>query len=595
MKTKNIAVVFVALIIMLVSCSKEFLDRPPQSQVVGTNFYQNDAEMLAGAAPLYSMVWKDFCDQANWHIGDAHAGVLMYPWGGNASQFSNFTANGLTGTNVSAYKAFYEVIVQANTIMYNIEHYATSAVTPAIKQHTLGECRYMRALALSYLVMNYGPVAIADENYVKTLIESGGTGLPQLRRNTVPSVWKFIVKDFRYAVLNLEQTAPLPGRITSWSAEGMLARTYLNIAGVNPSAVDGLKGTLNSNYLDSAKYYADRVIKLSGKTLLPNYADLFSWTPSPYDNNNESLFELQWVFTTSSNLSYQYANTMISQITPASSISGSGNDGWGGNYTATKWMISLYDGMYNSNGNPGSTVDKRLKPTFMMPGATYPELIEKGTEANPVQYYAPITAVGNPSFATIKKYVIGYQKGQTGQQDNPNDTYMMRLAEMYLTYTEAAVLQGNVDALAVQYFNAVHSRAGLDVTHTTDSLSQGYPKAWDYVFKERAKEFAMEGLAWYDLVRIHYSDAQHAYNIIGSQDRGLWNYQPYPNPWSVANNTNPQGWTFSKITWFTNAGGNFDFITVNDGNFMLPIPTIELSQAPSLNQDPVAYDFANYK
>ncbi|MGC4022595.1 MAG: hypothetical protein QM734_11930 [Cyclobacteriaceae bacterium] len=119
------------------------------------------------------------------------------------------------------------------------------------------------------------------------------------------------------------------------------------------------------------------MIRLSGKTLLPDYATLFLF---PYDNNNESLFELQWVYTTNSSLSYQYANTMISQITPASSISGSGGDGWGGNYTATQWMLSLYDGMYNSNGNPGAPVDKRLKPTFMMPGATYPELIEIGTK-----------------------------------------------------------------------------------------------------------------------------------------------------------------------------------------------------------------------
>ncbi|MGC4022596.1 MAG: RagB/SusD family nutrient uptake outer membrane protein [Cyclobacteriaceae bacterium] len=138
------------------------------------------------------------------------------------------------------------MIVQANTIMYNINHYATSAVTPATKQHALAECRYMRALALSYLVMNYGPIPIVDENYVTTLIESGGTGLPQLKRNTVPSVWKFIVKDFRYAAQNLEKTAPQTGRLTSWSAEGMLARTYLNIAGVNQNGADGLNGTLNS-------------------------------------------------------------------------------------------------------------------------------------------------------------------------------------------------------------------------------------------------------------------------------------------------------------------------------------------------------------
>ena len=30
-------------------------------------------------------------------------------------------------------------------------------------------------------------------------------------------------------------------------------------------------------------------------------------------------------------------------------------------------------------------------------------------------------------------------------------------------------------------------------------------------------------------------------------------------------------------------------ITANDGNFLLPIPNVELSQAPNLQKDPVEY------
>jgi len=317
----------------------------------------------------------------------------------------------------------------------------------------------------------------------------------------------------------------------------------------------------------------------------------------PYDNNKESLFELQWVYTANKALQYQYANSMIAQITPSNSISGNGSDGWGGNYTATKWMLSLYDGLYKANGTAGFTNDKRQKATFMLPGATYPELIERETTT---QYFSPVTAPGNASFATIKKYVIGYQKGQTGggfNQDDPNNTYMMRLAEMYLTYVEAAVLSGNVDTKAVGYFNDIRGRAGLtDFSHTTDSLNLGLPGAWDYVFHERVKEFAMEGLAWYDLVRLHYYNPAHAFDIIKSQDRGLWNFQPTPSPYVPVNDQDPQGWVFSKITWFTTEGGNFDFLkNVDDHNFMLPIPLVEYTQAPTLNDDPVEYDFSKYK
>ena len=53
--------------------------------------------------------------------------------------------------------------------------------------------------------------------------------------------------------------------------------------------------------------------------------------------------------------------------------------------------------------------------------------------------------------------------GQAAQQNYPNDTYMQRLAEMYLIYAEA-VLGNNAsttDATALEYFNKVHTRAGL--------------------------------------------------------------------------------------------------------------------------------------
>src|SRR5690606_2976475 len=121
-------------------------------------------------------------------------------------------------------------------------------------------------------------------------------------------------------------------RVTKWSAEGMLARTHLTMA--------GLSGTRDPEHLNKAKEYAERVITLSGKELLDNYEDLFR---HPYDNNNESLFELQWVFTNATN-GYEASNTMVSQITYSNEIAANG-DGWGGDLSATWWMLRLYDGL----------------------------------------------------------------------------------------------------------------------------------------------------------------------------------------------------------------------------------------------------------
>jgi len=590
MKTKYKIVPFSIVMILMtifISCSKEFLDRPPQASLVDEKYYKTNDQLLAGTADLYSRAWKDYCDQANWKVGDVKAGLVAAPNNGYAdyADFSTFQVTGLSASNLSAYKAFFEVIGSANLVIHNINTYGEGTITPAAKNYAIAECRFMRATAYTYLVMNYGAVPLIEDN-TKYLDN------PALKRNTIESVWEFIRRDYLFAMKNLYATAPQIGRLTKWAAEGMLARTYLTMAGIS--------GSMNQSYLDSAKYYADDVIKLSGKNLLPKYADLFTYVdPSThalnsYDNNNESLFELEWVYTTSD--SYHYANSMDSQISPDGSLS-FGGDGWGGAWGATNWMLSLYDGLYvnyttNSNHNdstmsPGFTLDQRLQPTFMLPGFTYPEFqFQKDAtstfidvKTNVILFDKTKSKGGTDSkIANIKKYVVGYIPGQTGNQTYPNDVYMLRLAEMYMIYAEAAALSSGgttSDGQALAYFNAIHQRAGLPV-YTN-------PLTWDVIFQERAKEFAMEGMAWYDLVRRHYYDEQHVYDILNNQDRGLYLAKPHPWP-------NPTGWSFHKASWYT-LPNNVDKVSSSSGNFFMPIPQQELNQAPSLSDEPVPYKF----
>jgi hypothetical protein len=184
-------------------------------------------------------------------------------------------------------------------------------------------------------------------------------------------------------------------------------------------------------------------------------------------------------------------------------------------------------------------------------------------------------STGDVSFASIKKYVCGKavdMGGQASSQRYPQDTYMMRLAEMYLTYAEA-VLGNNAstgDAVALAYFNLVHSRAGL--------ASIAGPLTSDIIFKERIVEFAMEGMGWYDLVSLHYYNPAKAYAILNQQDRGLFSVIPDVFP-------NPTQWTIRKTAWATTERT----INANDGNFLLPIPAAEMSQAPNLRKPPVDY------
>lgn len=553
MKNKHYIVGALMALAIFTGCDKEFLDRPPKDSLVDANFFKTDEQVLAGSALLYNTVWFDYNDKSSYNLGDFRGGTLYRAWNDRDNVEFNTTAN--SPRNGEAWRSFFNVVGQSNTLIQNLERYAGDAVSERVKSHAIAEARFMRATAYRYLVMNYGPVPIIENN--QTLL-SDTTVAP----NTIESVWEFITRDYLFAAENLPETPVQVGRLTKWSAEGMLARTYLTRAGV-----EGGGGSRNQEYLDKARDYAQRVITMSGAKLLPEYENLFRY---PYDNNAESLFELQWVYHPTA---WGYSNTMVSQITPFSDIAN--GDGWGGDIGASYWMLSLYDGLFED----GFTNDERLHATFMLPGATYPEITQDfptpEDPKNQRDLIVPFTGT-DQNVANVKKYVVGKAidvNGEASQQRYGNDVYMLRLAEMYLIYAEAALGNGasTTDAQAIEYFNVVHTRAGLPAHEGA--------LTWDDIFEERMREFAMEGQAWYDIVRLHYYNPQKAYEIISNQDRGHYFIKPNKMP-------NPSSWTIIKTPWDNNR--NF---SANSGNFLIPIPAAEISQAPNLRKAPVPYNF----
>lgn len=567
MNMKNRKYLFRVMVLMslvtLTACSDEFLERPPKDALVDASFYQTDEQVLAGTALLYSKVWHDYNDKASYNIGDFRGGSVFSAYNDQDNVRFNTTAN--TPENGAAWRAFFNVVGQSNLAIQNILKYAGEEVSPEVKKHAIAEARFMRALAYRYLVMNWNEVPIIENNL--TLLSD-----TTIQKNTTQSIWKFITHEMRAASIDLPETPLREGRVTKWSAEGMLARFYLTRAGVESSG-----GVRNQMFLDSAKYFAQRVINESGAQLLTNYSDLFLF---PYDNNSESLFSLQWVFS-----AYGTSNSTPSYLNYSNDIAN--GDGWGGDKSATLWMLSQYDGLITKdvNGNPvyadpvtenplfGKTVDQRLKTTFMLPGSFYPEITQTldGVDQDLVFPYVD----QDVNFASVKKYVVGKAKdvgGKAAQQNYDNDTYMLRLAEMYLVYAEAEL--GNnastTDATALEYFNRVRMRAGLPRYED--------PLTFDVIFRERTIEFAMEAMTWYDLVNLHYYNPQKAYDILNSQDRGYFKISPDKFP-------DPTAWAFTPTPWATDNRT----VTANLGNFFLPIPAADAASAPNLWKPAVDY------
>src|SRR5262245_49224993 len=223
MKKINYLLGLLIVIGAFISCKIEFLEKPPMSSVVDANFYKNDDQVLAGTSLLYSQVWFDYNDKAMYNLGDFRGGSAFSAWNDRGNVLFNTTGD--NGENGASWRAFFNVVAQSNLFIYNINRYGGEAVTPRVKKMSIAEARFMRALAYRFLVMNWGPVPIIENNFDHLFDTS-------ISRNTVPSVWRFITREMRAAAEDLPETPVQEGRLTKWSAEAMLARFYLTRSGV---------------------------------------------------------------------------------------------------------------------------------------------------------------------------------------------------------------------------------------------------------------------------------------------------------------------------------------------------------------------------
>jgi starch-binding outer membrane protein, SusD/RagB family len=528
----------IACVGSLAACSKNFLNRPPVSSLTSGNFYQTDAEVMAGTAPLYNITWFDYNDKAFLAFGVARGGSLN---SNDRTPYIEFDASSTDQTTLlTGYKAFYKIAAQANLTMGNIVNASGGSVSDSIRSYALGECHFMRGLAYYYLVSNWGAIPIIYDN-TNQLSDS-------LSRNTIESVWQFIIKDLSFAVNHLPSTSYQPGRVNKYSAEGMLAKFYLIRSGLDQSA-----GSRTQTDLDSAKLLARDVIDNSGLSLPSNYYTMFVG-----ENNNatklnpESLFSLLWQPVSSPwgvNNSFQAYMAFEPNITQT-------GDGWGSAQGGSAALINYF------LNNPQDSV--RRAATIMFPADFYGELDKKD---------GGVTVPNTTNYAYIKKYVVG------SPADNNNlgafmaaytNTIILRLSEVYLIYAEAAMgnSSSTSDAGALSAFNAIRERAGMpDKTSIT----------FADIFQEKWIETAIEGNEWYDILRWWYFDPTGAQAYVAAQDRGI----NYTLTW-VPNSFAPRRYTF------TSSGEHYSF---NANSVYLPFPESEMQAAPSLSKPPVPFNF----
>ncbi len=529
MKSINKIITVLLLAAAIAGCKKSFLDRPSNSQISSNNFYKTTSDLRLATASLYAGAeWWRWNKNGMLPFGDVLAGTGSFGYSQDLVQLFTRTITAQNSYVSETWIGLYSIVAQCNTVINAIQQQADPSIPAADKNAALGEAKFIRAVAYYHLAVYWGAVPIIEDN--SKLIEN-----PLLKRNIITDVYKFAAKDLTYAAQYLPKTND-KGRVTTWSAQGMLGKVYLTMAGVGQSG-----GVRSQALLDSAKKYAGNVCKNSGLALFPSYYDLFK---AQNNDNPEALFALQWT----AGVGYGNGNDLQTWYAPTSDVLPQKQGGW-------QSLAPSYDlyRMYSAK----DTV--RRKATIMLNGDYYPELNQAG---------GGYTATGTG----MKKHVIGNEKDNNAPTmdswSSIEHNAVLRLADVYLVYAEAILGNNGTtsDGDALLYFNKVRTRAGVDpVTAITPTLLR----------VERRVELAYEGQYWIDLVRYSYYDPANAVKLLNDQDathgRISFSYDPK-----------------TKIaTRDTTALPSALPATIS--SFTLPIPASELTSDPKLTEPPVPY------
>ncbi|HYF68127.1 MAG TPA: RagB/SusD family nutrient uptake outer membrane protein [Ohtaekwangia sp.] len=560
-------IIMIAMVLILGSCGEEFLDIKPKDQLTVEGFYRNAEEIRMVTGAIYGQSWFDANDKFLWAAGDGLPGDLYQDYEDEGQLFFH-TFTDQNTVILQGWRGLYRVVAAANTVINGMPAVASDNGAPeSAINGGLGEARFLRATAYFFLTEFWGDVPVISD----AAADVANNEITPLK-NTRETIYDFIIGDLEFAAENLP-LSDQPGRVTSWSAKGMLAKVYLTKG----------QSTQDANDFTMAKQYAQDVIENSGLSLLPDYADLFTIQGN---NNPESLFALQWT-----SGSYGVGNSRQAVFARGSNLTGI-SEGWGGYKSAT---LSFMDNVASNAGSTGAVpnIDKRRSAIYMQLGDHYSDMHAEfgGYTYNiyyeyPEDYADPLLAGTNegaaPLLNNIKKYVLGTANDvgtSISNQAVPLNQYILRLADVYLVYAEAAIGPGSSvtdatnDPAALEYYHMVRDRgvvqANGELTARKTSIT------FEDVFNERRVEFGMEGINWFDVKRRFYRNPNEAIQYLNTQ-RTADRYRIIDNG---SDNETRNTWAAYELDPTVSP------LIATEEKMFLPIPASEVTVNPNLAAD----------
>ncbi|MCX7985870.1 MAG: RagB/SusD family nutrient uptake outer membrane protein [Bacteroidales bacterium] len=498
---KNIIIVILVLT-GLISCKEDFLDIRPIAAVNSETYYTTQKAAEQAVTAIYSQLNnvafdKDLIMAVDVVSDDAEAGGEYVNEVPSYENFNRMVPLATQGELENVYGTLFAIVYFSNLALEKL---------PTIKQidkkadsrtidRLMGEAKFMRALAYSYLSKYFGGVPLVDH-----VLSAEEYYLPKAK---LIDIYKLIEKDLKEAIEVLPERSQFGpnniGRASKGAARALLARNLLfesSYARYYPN--DERFEGMTQRWSEALKY-AEDVIN-SGEYFLPGInGERYNTWRGPNTNgyryvftsngdNTEGIFEIQDIV---DGLGWAQArgNAITQYISARRYLDQNGNP-----QNTDYWGLDLPTWSLINEFEPG---DPRLRSGIAWEGSG--DSIEiKGGKRFPISYDKSVTK----TYCTKYECSAAEFKDVNGPWHSaPINIKLIRYAEVLLIAAEAAVMTGQNDK-ALQYINQVRKRARMcgPVGNQVPADLTGTVTLQD-IIHERRVELYQEGHRYYDLVR----------------------------------------------------------------------------------------------
>ncbi|MCC3156696.1 RagB/SusD family nutrient uptake outer membrane protein [Hymenobacter sp. 15J16-1T3B] len=485
---KKIVIPAAALLLLAASCN--VLDKEPLTTIAPTNFFKSADDAESGITAVYDVLQFTGAYGQDLNVVGEMPSDNCTSLNGDVNAMERITWTPTTSQVGNVFRDMYIGINRANAVL---KYVPTVEMPAARRDQILGEARFLRALFYFNLVRLYGGVSLHTEP-----VESSSQDVVALPRASADEVYNQIVQDLT-------------------AAEGLVAADQgaLNRTRVNKPTVNALQARV---YLTMRRWSDAQAA--AGKVLGTTVASLVA-TPKalyPAENKAESIFEVQFAGSTDGGF---LLPDLVLPTPPAT-------------YSFAKFNIpTLYQSAASS---------KPTDLTFAVDTLTDLRWKYVGTTNAGRDHVSWVDGPRSRGANDRGPFVYKWTSTSVAAFNSADNYYLLRLADVYLMYTEASNEQNGPNADALTRLNAIRQRAGLPAaTLATLGTKQLFRAEVD---KQRRLELAFEGERWFDLLRYaRHNQAEagaHAITALdiiqqqkGSADA---NYLLFPLPQSEINN-----------------------------------------------------------